>query len=73
MRAQSSRISGLSPAQPAVAEGVVVEQGAVLSMGVFLGASTKIVDRSTGAQEKVESEGLEYRSVFGLEELGLGS
>jgi orotate phosphoribosyltransferase len=32
-----------------------------------------IVDRATGAQEKVESEGLEYRSVFGLEELGLGS
>jgi len=31
-----------------VAEGVVVEQGAVLSMGVFLGASTKIVDRATG-------------------------
>jgi 2,3,4,5-tetrahydropyridine-2-carboxylate N-succinyltransferase len=31
-----------------VAEGVVVERGSVLSMGVFLGASTKIVDRSTG-------------------------
>ena len=31
-----------------VAEGVIVEQGAVLSMGVFLGASTKIVDRATG-------------------------
>jgi orotate phosphoribosyltransferase len=29
------------------------------------------VDRGTGAQEKVESEGLEYRTVFGLEELGL--
>jgi 2,3,4,5-tetrahydropyridine-2-carboxylate N-succinyltransferase len=27
---------------------VVVEQGAVLSMGVFLGASTRIVDRSSG-------------------------
>jgi 2,3,4,5-tetrahydropyridine-2-carboxylate N-succinyltransferase len=27
---------------------VVVEQGAVLSMGVFLGASTKIVDRASG-------------------------
>jgi len=35
-------------ARSEVAEGVVVEQGAVLSMGVFLGASTKIVDRSTG-------------------------
>ena len=31
-----------------VAEGVIVGEGAVLSMGVFIGASTKIVDRSTG-------------------------
>ncbi|MEE8223015.1 MAG: 2,3,4,5-tetrahydropyridine-2,6-dicarboxylate N-succinyltransferase, partial [Alphaproteobacteria bacterium] len=29
-------------------EGVIVEEGAVLSMGVFLGASTKIVNRDTG-------------------------
>lgn len=36
-------------ARSEVAEGVVVERGSVLSMGVFLGASTKIVDRSTGA------------------------
>jgi 2,3,4,5-tetrahydropyridine-2-carboxylate N-succinyltransferase len=35
-------------ARSEVAEGVVVEQGAVLSMGVFIGASTKIVDRDTG-------------------------
>jgi 2,3,4,5-tetrahydropyridine-2-carboxylate N-succinyltransferase len=35
-------------ARSEVAEGVVVEQGAVLSMGVFLGASTKIVDRASG-------------------------
>ena len=35
-------------ARSEVAEGVIVEQGAVLSMGVFLGASTKIVDRATG-------------------------
>jgi len=35
-------------ARSEVAEGVVVEQGAVLSMGVFIGASTKIIDRSTG-------------------------
>ena len=35
-------------ARSEVAEGVIVEQGAVISMGVFLGASTKIVDRSTG-------------------------
>ena len=35
-------------ARSEVAEGVIVEKGAVLSMGVFLGASTKIVDRATG-------------------------
>jgi 2,3,4,5-tetrahydropyridine-2-carboxylate N-succinyltransferase len=35
-------------ARSEVAEGVVVEQGAVLSMGVFIGASTKVVDRTTG-------------------------
>jgi 2,3,4,5-tetrahydropyridine-2-carboxylate N-succinyltransferase len=35
-------------ARAEVAEGVVVEEGAVLSMGVYLGASTKIVDRATG-------------------------
>ena len=35
-------------ARSEVAEGVIVEQGAVLSMGVYLGASTKIVDRATG-------------------------
>ncbi|MBA3666855.1 MAG: 2,3,4,5-tetrahydropyridine-2,6-dicarboxylate N-succinyltransferase [Sphingomonas sp.] len=35
-------------ARSEVAEGIIVEQGAVLSMGVFLGASTKIVDRATG-------------------------
>jgi 2,3,4,5-tetrahydropyridine-2-carboxylate N-succinyltransferase len=37
-------------ARSEVAEGVVVEEGAVLSMGVFIGASTKIVDRATGEQ-----------------------
>jgi len=35
-------------ARSEVAEGVVVGTGAVLSMGVYLGASTKIVDRATG-------------------------
>ena len=35
-------------ARSEVAEGVVIETGAVLSMGVFIGASTKIIDRSTG-------------------------
>jgi 2,3,4,5-tetrahydropyridine-2,6-dicarboxylate N-succinyltransferase len=35
-------------ARSEVAEGVIVRQGSVLSMGVFLGASTKIVDRDSG-------------------------
>ncbi len=35
-------------ARSEVAEGVVVEEGSVLSMGVFIGASTKIIDRETG-------------------------
>ena len=35
-------------ARSEVAEGVVVGEGSVLSMGVYLGASTKIVDRTTG-------------------------
>jgi 2,3,4,5-tetrahydropyridine-2-carboxylate N-succinyltransferase len=35
-------------ARSEVAEGVRIETGAVLSMGVFLGASTRIVDRATG-------------------------
>jgi 2,3,4,5-tetrahydropyridine-2-carboxylate N-succinyltransferase len=29
-------------------EGVVVGRGSVISMGVFIGASTKIIDRTTG-------------------------
>lgn len=36
-------------ARSEIAEGVIVETGAVISMGVFIGASTKIVDRQTGA------------------------
>jgi len=35
-------------ARSEVAEGVVVRTGSVLSMGVFIGASTKIVDRASG-------------------------
>ena len=35
-------------ARSEVAEGVIVGEGSVLSMGVFLSASTKIVDRATG-------------------------
>jgi 2,3,4,5-tetrahydropyridine-2-carboxylate N-succinyltransferase len=35
-------------ARAEVAEGVIVETGSVLSMGVYIGASTRIVDRHTG-------------------------
>jgi len=35
-------------ARAEVAEGVIVGEGAVLSMGVYIGASTRIVDRATG-------------------------
>lgn len=35
-------------ARSEVVEGVVVEEGSVLSMGVFIGQSTKIIDRNTG-------------------------
>ncbi|MEM1385197.1 MAG: 2,3,4,5-tetrahydropyridine-2,6-dicarboxylate N-succinyltransferase [Pseudomonadota bacterium] len=35
-------------ARSEVVEGVIVREGAVLGMGVFIGASTKIIDRATG-------------------------
>ena len=35
-------------ARAEVAEGVIVEEGSVLSMGVYIGASTKIINRATG-------------------------
>jgi len=35
-------------ARSEIAEGVLVEEGAVISMGVYIGASTKIVNRSSG-------------------------
>ena len=35
-------------ARAEIAEGVIVEKGSVLSMGVYIGASTRIIDRSTG-------------------------
>ncbi len=35
-------------ARSEIAEGVIVKKGSVISMGVFIGASTKIVDRETG-------------------------
>lgn len=41
-------------ARSEVAEGVRIGEGAVLSMGVYLGASTKIIDRATGEVFKGE-------------------
>jgi len=35
-------------ARSEVVEGVIVERGSVLAMGVFISATTKVVDRSTG-------------------------
>jgi 2,3,4,5-tetrahydropyridine-2,6-dicarboxylate N-succinyltransferase len=35
-------------ARSEVAEGVIVEEGAVLAMGTFIGASTRIIDRASG-------------------------
>jgi 2,3,4,5-tetrahydropyridine-2-carboxylate N-succinyltransferase len=35
-------------ARSEVVEGVVVEEGAVISMGVFIGQTTKIIDRASG-------------------------
>jgi len=48
-------------ARSEVAEGVIVREGAVLSMGVFIGASTKIVDRESG--EIVQGEVPPYAVV----------
>jgi len=36
-------------ARSEIVEGVIVEQGAVVSMGVYIGASTKIYDRESGS------------------------
>jgi len=35
-------------ARSEIVEGTIVEEGSVISMGVFIGASTKIIDRNTG-------------------------
>jgi 2,3,4,5-tetrahydropyridine-2-carboxylate N-succinyltransferase len=48
-------------ARSEVAEGVILRTGTVLSMGVFLGASTKIVDRATG--QVMQGEVPEYSVV----------
>src|SRR5690606_37210437 len=41
-------------ARSEVAEGVIVGEGAVLSMGVYIGASTRIIGRETGAVHRGE-------------------
>ncbi len=41
-------------ARSEVAEGVIVREGAVLSMGVFISASTRIIDRKTGEVHRGE-------------------
>jgi 2,3,4,5-tetrahydropyridine-2-carboxylate N-succinyltransferase len=48
-------------ARSEVAEGVIVREGSVLSMGVFIGASTKIIDRDSG--EVVQGEVPPYSVV----------
>ncbi len=48
IRSSSRTARSSAPRAEVVAEGVRVGEGAVLSMGVYLGASTKIVDRETG-------------------------
>ena len=35
-------------ARSEIAEGVIIEKGSVLSMGVYIGASTRIIERATG-------------------------
>ena len=42
-------------ARAEIAEGVIVEKGSVLSMGVYIGASTRIFDRATGEIKIVKS------------------
>ena len=41
-------------ARSEIAEGVIVREGVVLSMGVYIGASTKIVNRTTGEVHRGE-------------------
>jgi 2,3,4,5-tetrahydropyridine-2,6-dicarboxylate N-succinyltransferase len=48
-------------ARSEVAEGVIVREGSVLSMGVFIGASTKIIDRESG--ETIQGEVPAYSVV----------
>lgn len=45
---------------------------ALREAGAEVVAVATIVDRATGAGEKIAAEGLEYRFAYGLDELGLG-
>src|SRR5919199_1015628 len=44
---------------------------ALREAGADVAGVAVIVDRGTGSREKVEAAGLEYRAVFGLDDLGL--
>lgn len=46
---------------------------AVREAGAEVAAVAVIVDRSSGAQQRIEAEGLDYRAAFSLGDLGLGS
>lgn len=50
---------------------VLTAVAALREAGAEVVAVAVIVDRATGAREKVEAEGLEYRYAVGLEDLGL--
>jgi orotate phosphoribosyltransferase len=51
---------------------VLTAVAALREAGAEVVAVAVIVDRATGAKEKVEAEGLEYRFAVGLDDLGLG-
>ena len=44
---------------------------AIREAGATVAAVAVIVDRDTGARERIEAEGLPYLSLFGLDDLGL--
>jgi len=50
---------------------VLTAVGALREAGAEVVGVAVIVDRSTGAQQRVEAAGCEYRFAFGLEDLGL--
>lgn len=50
---------------------VMTAVDAVRAAGGQIVGVAVIVDRDTGARERIESEGLQYRAAFGLADLGL--